>query len=63
MTITEGLTVRIVARACRHHNATGRVVAVVEGQHHPYAVTGLADWWLWFGDHELEIVHEGVVAA
>lgn len=62
MTITEGATVRITA-TCRRHNQTGTVTAVVPDQHHPYAVAGLAEWVLWFGADELEVVQQPVVAA
>lgn len=58
MTITVGASVRVTA-PCRRRTQTGTVAAVVPGQHHPYAVAGLAHWELWFGAHELEAVHEG----
>ena len=57
MTLSPRTLVRVVAR-CSHYHQTGTIDTVVEGQHHPYAVAGLADWVLWFSAHELEAVHE-----
>lgn len=59
--ITQGATVRIIARGCRYYDQTGTIEAVIEGQHHPYHVTGLEPWPLWFGAHEFVAVAEPVV--
>ena len=62
MTLTPQTPVRVVAR-CGHYHQTGTIDTIIEGQDHPYAVTGLADWVLWFGAHELETVHEALEGA
>lgn len=62
MTITIGTQVRVTA-TCAHRTQAGTVTAIVEGQHHPYAVAGLAPWELWFSAHELEIITNERTAA
>lgn len=62
MTITVGTRVRVTA-SCTHRTQAGTVTAIVEGQHHPYAVAGLAPWELWFSAGELEVVHTPQEAA
>lgn len=62
MTITIGTSVRITA-TCAHRTQAGTVTAIVEGQHHPYAVAGLAPWELWFSSGELEIIQQPQEAA
>jgi len=62
MTLTPQTPVRVVAR-CGHYHQTGTIDTIVEGQAHPYAVTGIADWVLWFSASELEPVHEAQEAA
>jgi len=62
MTLTPQTPVRVIAR-CGHDHQTGTIDTVVEGQDHPYAVTGLADWVLWFSADELEPVHKAQEAA
>jgi len=62
MTLTPQTPVRVVAR-CGHYHQTGTIDTIIEGQDHPYAVTGIADWVLWFSASELEPVHEAQEAA
>ena len=62
MTITIGTQVRITA-SCAHRTQAGTVTAIVPGQHHPYAVAGLAPWELWFSAGELEVIQPAQEAA
>lgn len=48
-----GATVRVIHTPCAYFDRTATIAEVRPDQHHPYRVDGLADWPLWFGDHEL----------
>jgi hypothetical protein len=62
MNLTPQTPVRVIAR-CGHYHQTGTIDSIVEGQDHPYSVTGLADWALWFSAHELEPIRTPQEAA
>lgn len=53
MKFAAGDHIRVTHTPCAYFDRTGTIAEVVEGQHHPYRVEGLADWPLWFGDAEM----------
>ena len=55
-------SVRITA-PCSHFDQVGTVDAVVEGQDHPFSVTGLEPWPLWFSAGELVLAECPQAAA
>jgi hypothetical protein len=52
--------VRITSPKCRYFDRVGTVTAVVEGQDHPFHVSGLEPWALWFGAGELVLAENPI---
>jgi len=62
MKFVQGTPVRVTA-PCSHFDQVGTVDAVVEGQDHPFSVTGLEPWPLWFSAGELVLAECPQAAA
>lgn len=45
--------VRITHSPCRYFDMVGTVADIATDQDHPFAVTGLEPWTLWFGPDEM----------